>query len=148
MAVVEVVEVCVEVGHVVDHQTGQLRTGCLNGSLSVVQHSEVRSAEGSVFILLLDQRDLDALRKEAQLTPNSCCQFLRKSQCYLIAGQRDKDLEVLVTDGLDLLLGEEVIEPILERLERKVNLIHIVPSIQVNDILILRDAPLRPEISP
>lgn len=67
---------------------------------------------------------------------------------YLIAGQRDKDLEVVRTDGLDLLLAEEVIESILEGLEREVNLIHVVPSIQVNDVLILRDAPLRSEASP
>lgn len=41
VAVVEVVEVGVEVGHVVHHQAGQLRARCLDCRLAVVQHSEV-----------------------------------------------------------------------------------------------------------
>ena len=80
MSVVEVVEVGVEVGHVVDHQAGQLRAGCLDRGLSVVQHAEVSSAEGSVLILLLNERDLDARRQETQLSLDRRCQLLNSRE--------------------------------------------------------------------
>lgn len=74
--VVEVVEVGVEVGHVVHHDAGQLGARSLHCCLPVVQHSEVRSALGCVLVSLLDEGHLHVLGQEAELALDGRGQFL------------------------------------------------------------------------
>jgi hypothetical protein len=72
MAIVEIVEVSMEVSHVVDNKTGQLSTCCLNCGLSIMKQSEVRSTECSIFILLFDKCNLYSLREEAKFSLDCC----------------------------------------------------------------------------
>ncbi len=78
VSVVEVVEVGVEVGHVVHHQTWQLPPCSLHSRFSVVQQSEVRSADGSILIGLFDEGYLDVLGEVAQLALDGSDYFLHR----------------------------------------------------------------------
>ena len=128
VTVVEVVEVGVEVGHVVYHQTGQLSAGCLDCRLAVVQHSEVRSAEGSVLVLLLDERDLDALRKESQLSPHSCCQLLHQLSFTSLLGSETKISKCSWLIVLICSLLRKSLSPFLNDLNEKLTLSTLFPA--------------------
>lgn len=90
MSVVEVVEVGMEVGHAVDHKTWQLCTSSLNSSLSVVKHTEIRSTEGCLLVLLLNESDLDVLRQVSQLSLDGICHFLHLITSTSFSGVKTK----------------------------------------------------------
>lgn len=65
MSVVEIVEISVDVGHIINDQAGELGTTSLNCSFAVVQEAEVSSSEGCIFVLLFDESDAQLWRQKA-----------------------------------------------------------------------------------
>lgn len=54
---------------------------------------------------------------------------------------------MITIDRSNMGLREEIIETIFEGLEGKVNLVNIIPSINIENVLILRNTPCSSELS-
>lgn len=67
MPIVKIVEVSMEVGHAINYKTRELHGSSLNGSLSIVQESEIGSCDSSVFVFFLDESDFDVVGQEPKL---------------------------------------------------------------------------------
>lgn len=148
VSVVEVIEVCVEVGHVVEYHAGQLGAGSHYSLLPIVDDAEIRSCDCCVFVGFLDECHFYVRRKIAELSLNFIGQFLYYLFEYIFGGDSDKDFEVVSADAFDLIFFEELGEAIFESLEAEIDLIDIVASFEVDDVLIFADATGCSELGP
>ena len=137
VSVVEVIEVGVEVGHVVEDHTGKLGAGSHHSLLSIVNNAEIRSCDCCVFVGFFDKCHFNVWRKITEFSLNFIGQFLYYLFEYLFGRDSDKDFEVVSADAFDLVFFEELSEAIFESLEAEIDFIDIVASFQVDDILIL-----------